>query len=97
MTYEEAKSKLTDNKNVIGENVFVVGKNFGGIRHMIISSRDRLNEVTNAYFKNGYNNQQALIEVGIIDSNELDVFLFTDMRTGNGNFISIEEHLNRLK
>jgi hypothetical protein len=77
MTYSEAIALRTQNLNILGKPF-----RRSAVKHLIISTPERLTDIIKEMFKYDHNNESALAKLGILNSQELDVFVLPDMSSG---------------
>ena len=85
MNYEQAKIKVKENITLIGEPMYD-----SIIKFLIVSPKEELKEVLNEWASNGFDNESALITLGLIDREDLLVFKIPDLQKGFGIYSEIE-------
>jgi hypothetical protein len=90
MTYTEAKVLTEKHKGLIGQPLgeYVV-------KHIIISPLNNLSEVASTYSSNGLNNKSALIELGLLNSEDLSVYLFPSFKIPLSTWDELENYLSK--
>jgi hypothetical protein len=88
MNYKEAIEKVEKSKHLIGAPLGDYT-----IAHLIISTLDKLNEVLTEYYSNGFDNENSLIKFGIINSEDLNIYLFPPRYIGAGFFSRLDNYL----
>lgn len=90
MTYEEALRKVQKHTNLIGRPLGEYK-----VEYLIISTLDNLGNVVATYLTNGFDNEQALSEHGLLNNNNLLVYLWPAKYLKYYSFTELEEYLSQ--